>query len=283
MKTILKQMFCALACALSLLVAGPASAAALYSIDVISESLVTVDAQTGGVSVIGGLGLASGELNANGFGIAMAYHGGSLYALRRGADSRLYRIDPFSGAVLSNVAVSTSGAFNYAEGLASFGGSLMISIRSGGGTNVADAVAALDPTAGTVSGIVNFGTTDDNDFLFATGTSLFAGVDTGLSGGGGSGSNIYAMDLSGPTRTLTASLSNTELPGNSWGWDAFQGGIAALNADSIFLFDSGFAFTSSAAYDTGTYTLRGLASIPEPGVLILFGIGLAGLLGSRRR
>jgi hypothetical protein len=224
---------------------------------------------------VGSLGI---DLSGN---VSLEFHDGSLYALTRGNDPILYRINHQTGVIVTTTSVSTPNeSLEYAEGLASFGGALFISWRDAAGLNVTDAIGILDTTTGTISGSVSFGTSADHDFLIGGGS--LAGVDTGLAG---FGSNVYALDLVGPTRTLVAAFSNTDIPGSTLGWVAADGGYLALNnvASSIFRLDANFGLIDSAAYDTATYALSGLA-VPVPGALWLAaGAALALIPHLRRR
>jgi len=233
------------------------------------DELVKVDATTGQVNVIGSLG-PSVQLDFP----SLAVLNGRLFLIHptTAADPvELLELDTSTGAVLSTTRINLGGnSIPLVEGFDSNGGQLVISygLTSGGGTGTRSnriGTLALD---GTISNSVTLSASDDIDGLAVDNQARFFGADASSPN---VGSDILSISLSPPSTTLLSTIGSTDTDildlaftdtGLLFGLD-----VAGVNIGlprRIHQIDplTGNSLTS-VPIDL-SWTLRGLASVPEP-------------------
>ncbi len=159
-----------------LLVPAGARAAQLYSVDVLTNTLVTLDTVTGAVTVVGVTGLPFTPVD-------LAALDGSLWAIERfgteGIPHHLHELDPATGAQVGHVPVLLDGSpTGRAPGLAARDGALVVAFSPDPASSQATHVGALG-FDGTIEDVVDFesfgadlfglATAPDGDTLFSVG------------------------------------------------------------------------------------------------------------------
>jgi hypothetical protein len=156
-----------------------------------------------------------------------------------------------------------------------------------------DPAFAPPPTTGTLDSEVFFDGTnyvyvqavtpsEDNNFLFNTEFAVrgFTGVagwdfaNAGAAGGGGDASDFQLVELAGRLVWITT------LDGLSFEWDATEP-IKFFFVSTLPPAVRNYNLVSTLPTEFGT--AEGLAPVPEPGSIALFGSGLVGLIAAMRR
>lgn len=231
--------------------ASPTWAVPLYSIDITSDLLVSVETDTGAVTEIG-------PLNFDATNAQLTLSGGVLYlAIPTAGIPELYSVNQASGAAtfLANIAVPTVGgvgAPQLGEGLTADGTGLLFSYKnqavgSGGGA-VSNAIGDLS-LAGALTNTTNYATNVDNDVIaYDDGTGQLYAVDFV-----GSSSIYYEVDH--PASASRVSIGS----GPATMTLTFAGGAAyGLTSASLIRFTSLPGTSTAIAWQAG-YDLRGLA------------------------
>jgi hypothetical protein len=194
--------------------------------------------------------------------------------------SSLLSLDPATGAVITSVLVTANGsAINIADLAVQPGTGSLFGVRGpndGGGG--AGNLYTIDRATGVATLVGNTGHFFDTIAFAPDGTLYLASADRGM---GPTNSHLSVID---PTNAATIRSVAT---------DDFLGALAVRSDGVIFggNGDDGELFTINPL--TGAETLVGSTglsfvgdlafAVPEPGTLVLFGSGLAGLAAYRRR
>jgi len=137
----------------------------LYSVDIDSENLVTVETATGSVQIVGNTG-------ADMHGISLTCAEGVLYGNNTFVDSHadLVQFDRSDGSILWSNRITVGGAsVTLSEALASRGGALIAAFRSGSEPTKSNALGELS-LSGELTQVVDYSTFDptaDVDALVA--------------------------------------------------------------------------------------------------------------------
>ncbi len=127
------------------------------------------------------------------------------------------------------------------------------------------------------AGVTNRGAADRLDFQLSTNaTSLTVGTWV----------DYDSLDLNSPNIIATAGALNGNSAGNQTAISFLITGLSIPDGATFWIRWTDFNISSSEdglAVDDFSLTARGITSVPEPGTLALFGIGLAGLAAARRR
>ena len=256
---------------------GTAHAASLFSVDVLSDKLVSIDTQTGAIEEVGSLGVDVTDLN-------LVLVGGSLLMLDKSTENPVLRtVNPATGAVVSSVAIVTPGINTGVEGFANDNGQLIVSFNDPNSTTISPWVSrALGEIslAGVVSTLGVISTSSEIDSLLVDSTGDWYGLNVATA----PGSRFYDINSSGSGFTLTEEQFYSDFSYLTQMTYSSDGGLYGITSGTkeLLRFDTGsFSISSQLAYDSN-YKLLGLAPIPEPSTALLLGIGLAGL-GMRRR
>ena len=120
-----------LLCAAVSLSSVSAWASSFYCVDHDTDELLTIDSNTGEIQVVGPLGYDIPEQFNDAYRrVSMTFHNNTLYAMiqRERGEQDLLTIDHSTGAVTSSVDLTYGSEYQglHVEGLASFGGKLVI-------------------------------------------------------------------------------------------------------------------------------------------------------------
>lgn len=155
------------------LLSAPAAAVQLYSVDVLSNSLVTLDTATGAVTTIGTTGLPFATVD-------LAALDGSIWAIEQfgteGFPHFLHQLDPATGAPISLAAALLDGSpTGRAPGLAARDGALVVAFAPDPASNQATHVGVLRAD-GAIEDAVSFESFGADLFGLATapGGALFS-------------------------------------------------------------------------------------------------------------
>lgn len=265
------------ASALSLVSAAPVSAAVLYGTTggggAISE-LVTIDTTTGVTTTIGSVGFA---IN----GLTMDPTTGTLYGSVR-ADGGLVSIDTATGAA---TVISSS----FASPSVGCGSRNVLLAASGGGDLYgwcdpsSDDLMTIDKTTGLATGIVG----NSGLSTFSHGMAFDAAGDLHLVNGNG---RVYSIDTTTGASTLLGTVAQAHHgdfnPDNDlyYGLDG-TGGTASINILDINGGGGPSLAGTLTADRSDLFALafaRSAAGVPEPSIVMLLGLGLAGLGVARK-
>ena len=166
--------------------AGPARAVQLHSIDSLTNTLVTLDTQTGAVTTVSFLGLP----NLNNYDMALLE--GSIWAIEQfGLGHQLFRIDPETGKQVGSDQVLVKGLpIGPSRGLAARDGELIVAFTPDPEGNHATHLGTLDLDR-SIREVVNFASFGANFFGLATGPD----GDALYSGGGNATGQLHRMTL----------------------------------------------------------------------------------------
>lgn len=254
---------------LLVLAAGPAAAATLYSIDVNTDQLVTIDTATGAITTVGAIG-------HNFSGVSLAWLGGHLYATTLPPCATtfvdLVKIDPSTGAKVSQVRVkvgATDLQVSAADGLTAGATTLMISYRAASGACGQAHVLADLSTAGAVTNQTDFypvaGVASDMDNLaYDPTTGTLIGQD-GVTGGATNPMNFYSVARPS-TYALAGSHSVASNDGYSGTVFTDTGVLYAYlrTAHQVRRIDPATGAVLQTIALSPARTLRGLAYAPQP-------------------
>lgn len=258
---------------------SPSATAALFGVDILTDQLVRIDRDTGAATTVGALGFDK----VNG----LAYDSTS---------QTLYGVDNTFGAATVNDPLLT---INTSTGAATEVGFT--------GTNAGSLGLAFDSSSGTLIGLIGNPQRLVDIDLGSGAASVIGPVSTvGLSLAYDPGTDrLYTVDLNTDElfsinkSTLATSLigaldpsANLAITGLTfdssnntlYGIDNTSGNDRLLAIDTL-------TGTSTFVGNTGFDGIRGLvfiddahlSAVPSPGAVALFGLGLMGLLGWRRR
>lgn len=187
-------------------VAAPAQS--FFAVDITTSELVIVDVATGAVAVRGPLGVM---LTGN---VHLEWHGGQLYLLARTTSfwfSELLRLDPDTGAVISQVPTTLNGTVTAGETLFSTGDKLYMSADPGADTT-SELIVELDPATGVMTTVADFTGALDDDMdgvAFDAAAGLLWNLDS--DGAPGAHTNLYLVDLANATQTLVTAYGGSLL------------------------------------------------------------------------
>lgn len=232
-----------------------------YQFDGLTTSALSTAPTYG--SAVGGPSITSVLYPLNGIGLAP---GGELY----GADpyGNTLRTLQYNGTLTNSVSAGASG-FNSggnccSEQFAMFDGNLYHGQYGSGIQQVDPSTGALLASYNGDPGVV--GLADIGGTLWATNW--------------GAG-EVGTFDLG--TNTFTSVFSVPDVTG-ALAWDAGDSILWVGGSDRVYAYTLGGALLNSyVPFPAGADTIDGLAYVPEPITLSLFGLGLAGTVAMRRR
>ena len=281
--SILKRLIVALP--FMLLPVTDASAIRLYSLNMTTDELVTIDPRTGSVDIIGSLGL---DVTEN---IELGVANNQLFAFGLSSiGAKLLRINTSTGGVVSNVDLTYQGSsIGLIESLTGVNDTLYLGFGDAIGTpngfsNTLGEIA-LD---GTVSNATTFDFGTDFDGLGAGDQGQIFSFD------GSTASlieTIYSVDIASSSLSSVTNFSLNDIRlGDMYGIGTSLFGITRTD-NRIYEFDlnSGNILGSVTINAPGQF--NGLAPtipsnpVPEPSTLLLLGSGLIGLVffGRKKR
>lgn len=253
--------------------APQARATLFYSVNVITDTLVTIDSDTGIVTPVGPTGHNMIEVD-------LAFHQGLLFGLNNDFGKRveLFALDPATGAAVAVVPLRL-GAVHLlnAEGLTSTGPDLLVSFDTPdtqGSTLASNALGVVSPTTGLVSQYFDYSTLNPLADMDALGTRRTDGQVFSIDRSGRADGYLYAVDRQVPAyrmignapRTDDLEFVGTRLFALTSNYGLFE--LSPANGDVL-----------SRIPAIPSLGLSGLA-LPEPGGLLL--LAAAGLLARRR-
>ncbi len=170
----------------SCVLAVPAQAIQLYTIDSLNNTLVTLDTQTGAVTTVGFIGLP----NLANYDLTLL--GGSIWALEQfGPVHQLFRIDPETGQQLEVDLVLVEGLpTGRSPGLATRAGELIVAFTPDPEANHATHLGTLD-LDGSIRDVISYEPFGADFFGLATGPD----GDALYSGGGNATGQLHRMTL----------------------------------------------------------------------------------------
>jgi hypothetical protein len=170
---------------------GHAGLLEFYSVDQNTQELVRIHATTGHVTVVSSLGFTAGDVD-------LTAHQGGLYGSNSsGGAVHLLKINPLTGAVLSDVTVTSGGAgVAHAEGLASLGNDLVLGYVSGASSGVSNSLGTVNLSDGTLSNRLDYASVNP---------SYVADFD-GLTADATGGAELLSVDSHTPASADNSSL-----------------------------------------------------------------------------
>ena len=247
-------------------------AATLFSVETISDSLVTIDATTGLITTIG-------TLDFDAIRVDLASFDDRLFALDSDFQNRvdIYEIDPSTAATISSAQVFLGGnAILNGESLTNFGSQLKIGFSANGGDTSSESLGDLSLT-GEVTNVVS--TTSDLDGLGGDGISQFFSTD--VEGGTGD-TSLFSVNL-----TTGALAFLDEFPSNPVDDLVVRGEELFLLASGTLTILSDGAIANTFSLSGGSYQGIAVASadVPEPSAILGLGatIGIGAFLNRNRQ
>ncbi len=257
----------------------------IFSLELDSDRLVTIESTTGQVSVVGNLGYA-GIIDAD-----LTFHNGKVLAavdLDFGLGGpKLLEINPNTGAVESAKDFLLPGNYlDYVEGIASTGTDVYLSTtwKNRTGNYYSDAIYHLDPTTGLVSSPTSFYpqfADADFDALDADSSGQLYGfnVEPGLY------RKVYSFP--DPTTAVEVAVYNDA---DYYHLDDMvhvgttQIGLSSYFQDYITTGSTLDGSVSSRVFlsETGDFRGAALAPVPEPGSMLVLGGAIAAFARRRR-
>ncbi|MBX7166454.1 MAG: PEP-CTERM sorting domain-containing protein [Pirellulales bacterium] len=268
-----------------------AQAGGLYSVNTLSDRLVTIDSTTGQVSVVGPIGYDMRAIHTR-----LATIGTRLFAFTANADGNdiynapatytLLELNPATGAKISqhDINLASGSAPRLIEGFGATNGKLYIGLSST--SVVSTELGELDPATGQVSNVIDYGQIPGAGLYFGS-----FGVDLdGLEGEYGT-TNLFAYDGDGTFRSFARiDPDNVTVSGIAqFNWNDGITDLASAEFGDFWMGNTSLYRLHANPQSIDSIPLSvagsfyGLAAVPEPSTFLLAASGAAMLGMSLRK